>query len=113
MSYLVQPRDQIFVKGQGFWSFAKNIDKNVGKNVSKTGVVNTAKNVQNVRCTESHFRNSIQKTAEATDDLIGNKIANKITKKIHNRIILKQLKINMIKKYLKNDYISIKEIEHY
>ena len=44
-SYLVQPKDQIFVKGQGFWSFAKNIDKNVCKNVRKTGVVNTAKNV--------------------------------------------------------------------
>ena len=30
----VQPRDRIFVKGYGFLSFAKNIDKNVGKNLS-------------------------------------------------------------------------------
>ena len=34
--YLVQPRDKIFVKGYGFLSFAKNICKNFGKNISKT-----------------------------------------------------------------------------
>ena len=32
--YLVQPRDRILVKGYG--SFTKNIDKNIGKNTSKT-----------------------------------------------------------------------------
>ena len=31
---LVQPRDQIFVKGYGFSSFAKNIGKNTSKNLS-------------------------------------------------------------------------------
>ena len=47
----------------------------------------------------------IQKIAEATGDLIGNKIADEITKisKIRNRIIKKQLQMNMIKKYLKKD----------
>ena len=35
MSYLVQPRDQIFVKGYGFLSFAGNMGKNIGKNISK------------------------------------------------------------------------------
>ena len=30
-SYLVQPRDRIFVKGYEFLSFAKNMDKNIGK----------------------------------------------------------------------------------
>ena len=34
MCYSVQPRDQVFVKSYGFLSFAKNIDKNVGKNRS-------------------------------------------------------------------------------
>ena len=33
----VQPRDSIFVTGYGFLSFAKNIDENIGKNISKTG----------------------------------------------------------------------------
>ena len=35
MRYLVQPREQIFVKGYGLLSFAKNMGKNIGKNTSK------------------------------------------------------------------------------
>ena len=35
MRYSVQPRDQIFAKGYGFFSFVKSIGKNIGKNVSK------------------------------------------------------------------------------
>ena len=33
--YSVQPREQIFVKGYGFLSFAKNMVKSIGKNESK------------------------------------------------------------------------------
>ena len=33
--YSVQPRLQIFVKGYGFLSFARNIGTNIGKNTSK------------------------------------------------------------------------------
>ena len=33
--YSVQPRAQIFVKSYGFLSFAKPMDKIIGKNVSK------------------------------------------------------------------------------
>ena len=32
--YSVQPRDRIFVKGFGFLSFAKNMGRNIGKNIS-------------------------------------------------------------------------------
>ena len=35
MRYSIQPRDQIFVKGYRFLSFAKNRGKYVGKNISK------------------------------------------------------------------------------
>ena len=35
MRYSVQSREQIFVKGPGFLSFGKNMDKNIGKNTSK------------------------------------------------------------------------------
>ena len=31
--YLVQPRDQKFIKGYGFSFFAKNMGKNIGKKV--------------------------------------------------------------------------------
>ena len=34
--YSVQPRDQMFVKGYGFMSFAKNMGKNIWKNKSKS-----------------------------------------------------------------------------
>ena len=33
--YSVQPRDWIFVKGYGFLSFAKNMGKDIGKNIIK------------------------------------------------------------------------------
>ena len=38
MRFLVQPRDRIFVKvkSYAFLSFAKKMNKNIGKNMSKT-----------------------------------------------------------------------------
>ena len=33
--YSVEIRNQIFVKGYGFSSFAKNMRKSIGKNISK------------------------------------------------------------------------------
>ena len=38
MRYLVQPRDQIFVEGYGFLSFAKNMGKIVRKNINKNSI---------------------------------------------------------------------------
>ena len=35
MYYLVEPREQIFVKGYGFLYFAKDMGKNLGKYISK------------------------------------------------------------------------------
>ena len=51
--YSVQPRDQIFAKSNGFLSFAEKSEREALKATSKR---------------------FIQKTAEATGDLIGNKI---------------------------------------
>ena len=34
--YSVQPRDRIFVKGYGLFSFAKNMGKNFSKNIGKS-----------------------------------------------------------------------------
>ena len=49
----------------------------------------------------------IQKTAEATGDLIDNKL---LIKEFNNKRIYKQLQMNMIKKYLKKDiYIQKKD----
>ena len=32
----VQPRVRIYVKGNGSFSFAKNMGRNIGKNINKT-----------------------------------------------------------------------------
>ena len=81
MRYSIEPT--IYVKGYGFLSFAKNIGKSLSNKYGQKlldGAIKTAS------------KRAIQKTAEATVDLIGNKIADKITsvlkkkstKKLHN-----------------------------
>ena len=75
MRYSIEPRKRIYMKGYGFMSFARNfsdkyskslIDK--GLDVSKTFAKTAGKRI-------------LKKSAEATDDLIGNKTADKITAK--------------------------------
>ena len=44
MHYSVQTRDWIFVKVYEFVSFAKNMGKNIGENISNISVVTTTKN---------------------------------------------------------------------
>ena len=38
MPYSVQPIDSLFIKDYGFFSFAKNMGKYIGKNISKIWV---------------------------------------------------------------------------
>ena len=84
--YSFQPKDRIFVKGYGFFSFAKNMGKNIGKSKSKNlsgkhsqKLLNHAKRsaTESLKTTSKRV---IQKLAEATGDLIGNKVADRITK---------------------------------
>ena len=77
MRYSIKPRDRIYVKGYGFMSFTKNIDKNLSNKYSQKIIDTTKKSATNAIKTAS--QRAIQKTAEATGDLIGNKIADKIT----------------------------------
>ena len=78
MHYSLQPRDRTFVKGYVFLSYAKNIGKDIGKNVSKKWIVNIAKKLLH-HAKQSAANTQLQK-AETTGSLIGNKIANKIMK---------------------------------
>ena len=86
MHYLVQPRDQIFVKGYGFLFFSKTMGKNIGKNISKNvSGEHNQKRLDHVKksapdALKTTSKKVIQKTAEAAGDLIGNKITNRITK---------------------------------
>ena len=71
--------DCIFVKGYGFWFFVKNMGKNIGKSLSKYSqkLSDNAKEFATYSLKNTSIR-VIQKTAEATCNLIGNKIADKI-----------------------------------
>ena len=80
--YSVQRRDRIFVKGYGFLTFARNMDKNISENLSsKYGqkLLDHAKQPA-TDALKTASKRAIQKIAEATGDLIGNEIADKITR---------------------------------
>ena len=90
MRYSNEPRDRIYVKGYGFLSFAKNMGKSLSNKYGQKLLDSAKKSLTDVIKTAS--KRAIQKTAEATGDLIGNKIADNITsvskkksaKKLHN-----------------------------
>ena len=73
MRYSIVPRFRKYVKGYGFLSFAKKFDNKYGKKLMDTAT----KTEMNAAKIDS--KRVVQKTAEATGDLIGNKIADKIT----------------------------------
>ena len=74
MRYSFEPRDiSIYVKGYGFLSFAKIMGKSLSNKYGQKLLDNTKKS------TTDAIKRAIQKTAEATGDLSGNKIADKIT----------------------------------
>ena len=87
MWYSIEPRDQIFFKGCEFLSFAKNMGKNIGENISKNLSGNEMLSVldHTKQSAPDAFKiaskRAIQKTAEATGDLIDCKIADKIMSK--------------------------------
>ena len=91
----IEPRERRHVKGYGFLSFARNIDthatkvtKNMSNKCGQKLVVTAKKSATDAIKTTS--KKAIQKTAEATVDLVGNKIDDKITsasKKSHNEDI--------------------------
>ena len=77
MRYSIEPRDRIYVKGYGFLFFAKNMGKSLSNKYGQKLLDSAKKSTTDAIKTDS--KRAIQKTAEATGDLIGNKIADKIT----------------------------------
>ena len=84
MRYSIEPRERRYVKGYGFLFFARNlgthsikIAKNLNNKYSQK-LADSAKKSAMDALKISGERN-IQKTAEATGDLVGNTIANKTT----------------------------------
>ena len=86
MRYSIQPRDRIYVKGYGFLYFAKNMGESLSNKYGQTLLDSAKKSTTDTIKTAS--KKAIQKTAEVTDNLIGNKIADKITSvstKLHSK----------------------------
>ena len=91
MRYSIEPRYRIYVRGYGFLSSANIMGKHateVAKNMSNKYSqkrLDSAKK-SGVDAIKTPSKRAIQKTAEATGDLIGNKIADKVTKASKNNL---------------------------
>ena len=94
MRYSIEPRERRYVKGYGFMSFARNFGNKYGKKLMnaaiKTGTNFNSKYGKKVTDTAIKTgkdfatiagKRIVNKSAEATGDLTGNKIADKITAK--------------------------------
>ena len=68
-----EPRDRKYVKGYEFLSFARNMSNKYGQKLFHKAKKSTTDAIKTTS------KRAIQKTAEATSYLIGNKIADKIT----------------------------------
>ena len=77
MRYLIEPRDRIYVKGYRFLSIAKNMGKSLSTKYGQKRLDSAKQSTSDAIKTAS--KRVIQKTAEETEDLIGNKIDDKIT----------------------------------
>ena len=99
MRYSIEPTDRIYVKGYGFFFFAKNMGTHatkVAKNLSNKysqKLLDNAEKSFTTSAIKTALKMAIQKIAEATGDLINNKVADKITsvskspKKFHSNEI--------------------------
>ena len=77
MRYSIEPRDRIYLKRYEFLSFAKNMGKSLSNKYDQKLLDSAKKYTTDAIKTAS--KRAIEKTAEATGDLIGNKTADKIT----------------------------------
>ena len=64
---------KVYVKGYGFISFARSMSNKYGKKLVDTAKKSAADAIKTTS------KRAIQKTAEATGDLVGNKIVDNIT----------------------------------
>ena len=83
MRYSIEPRERRYVKGYGFLSFARNIGTHAAKVAKSMSNKYSQKLVDSAKksatdAIKTASKKAIQKTAEATRDLIGNRTADKI-----------------------------------
>ena len=94
MRYSIEPKDRICVKGYGCLPFAKNMGKNLTSKYGQQLLDNANKSTTDA--IKAASKGAIQKTREATGDLICNKIVDKMIS------VSKNLKIHKIIKLMMN-----------
>ena len=77
MRYSIQPKDRTYVTGFGFLSFAKNVGESLSNKYGQILLDSSKKFTTDA--IKNASKRAIQKAAEATCDLIGNKIAHQTT----------------------------------
>ena len=108
--YSVQPRDQIFVEDFGFLSFHRNMEQNIGENISKNlSCKNSQKLLDHAKQSlQIHLKlfqkEQLKKTTESTGDL---KIAEKITRV--SKTSLQNKSVTHEEEILRARYISPEE----
>ena len=113
MRYSIEPRYRIYVKEYGFFSFAKNMGKGLSNKYGQKLLDSAKTSTRDATKTASKI--VIQKTAEETGDLIGNKVDCKIksvwkkkpAKELYNNVETKEEDVKMTTH--KQRYISPEE----
>ena len=114
MRYSIEPRERRYIKGYGFLSFAKNFGNKYGKQLMNTAIKTGANfnSKYGKKLTDAAIKTGkdfattagkkiVHKSAEATEDLTGNKIADKITS-ASNHTMKKYSQMKLMK-YQKRD----------
>ena len=83
MRYSIEPRDKIYLKEYWFLSFARNMGKTLSNKYGQKSLDSAKTSTRNA--IKNASKRAIQKTAEATRDLIGNKITS-VSKKSPNEL---------------------------
>ena len=74
----IEPRTRKYIKGYGFLSFARNLFNKYGKQLLDAAFK------RGLNGLKTASKKVVQKAAEATGELIGNKITDKILKLVEN-----------------------------
>ena len=93
MRYFIELKNRIHVKGYGFLSIAKNIGKNWTNKYGQKRLDRAKKSPMDA--TKTDLNRAIQKTAELTGDLIGNKVADKIISVSNNKVLNNKVSITI------------------
>ena len=96
MRYSIEPRERRYVKGYGFLSFARNLNDKYGQKLADSAKKSATDPLKLAG------KRAMQKTAEATRDLAGNKIKDKITSYSKNQQ-MKHTQMMLAMKYQKKD----------